>query len=113
MEIIERGHGGAVAAGFPGNDSDAKSDAKRRQSRRANVVAAADAVQRTGLSMAAEPRPDDAAAPRPPDFYVENGRVVFTAAHHLARGFCCGSGCRHCPYEPKHVEGNTKVTCPH
>ena len=26
------------------------------------------------------------------------GLFVFTAAHHLARGTCCGSGCRHCPY---------------
>lgn len=32
------------------------------------------------------------------DFYLENGRVVFTAAFHLRRGHCCGSGCRHCPY---------------
>ncbi|MBM3273757.1 MAG: hypothetical protein FJZ00_01290 [Candidatus Sericytochromatia bacterium] len=40
-------------------------------------------------------------------FYVENGRWVFTAAYHLDRGYCCGSGCRHCPYFPRHVEGNT------
>jgi hypothetical protein len=32
------------------------------------------------------------------DFYIENGRWVFTAAYHLKRGYCCGSGCRHCPY---------------
>lgn len=32
------------------------------------------------------------------DYYVENGRWVFTAAFHLKRGHCCGSGCRHCPY---------------
>jgi hypothetical protein len=32
------------------------------------------------------------------DYYIENGLWVFTAAHHLKRGFCCGSGCRHCPY---------------
>ena len=44
-----------------------------------------------------------------PDAYLENGLVVFTAAHHLKRGFCCGSGCRHCPYEPKHMAGNTSV----
>lgn len=23
---------------------------------------------------------------------------VFTAAYHLKRGACCGSGCRHCPF---------------
>jgi hypothetical protein len=26
------------------------------------------------------------------------GLSVFTAAHHLQRGTCCESGCRHCPY---------------
>lgn len=26
------------------------------------------------------------------------GLVVLTAAYHLARGQCCESGCRHCPY---------------
>jgi hypothetical protein len=28
----------------------------------------------------------------------ETGYVVFTRVAHLARGKCCGSGCRHCPY---------------
>jgi hypothetical protein len=32
------------------------------------------------------------------DYYVEDGRWVFTARYHLRRGYCCGSGCRHCPY---------------
>jgi hypothetical protein len=35
-----------------------------------------------------------------PDFYLdEYGRTVFTADYHLKRGYCCSSGCRHCPYE--------------
>jgi hypothetical protein len=34
-------------------------------------------------------------------YYLENGYVVFTEAHHLERGSCCGSGCRHCPYKKK------------
>lgn len=40
-------------------------------------------------------------APFPPsaaDFYMEGGAVVFTAQYHLRRGWCCGSGCRHCPF---------------
>jgi hypothetical protein len=45
-----------------------------------------------------------------PDWYFENGLLVYTAAYHLKRGSCCGSGCRHCPYEPRHVEGNTHVS---
>lgn len=51
----------------------------------------------------AEPCPEE------PDYSIENGLLVFTAAYHLKRGSCCGSGCRHCPYEPRHIEGNTKV----
>jgi len=34
----------------------------------------------------------------PGDFYFESGLMVFTATFHLRRGYCCGSGCRHCPY---------------
>jgi len=32
------------------------------------------------------------------DYYLENGNWVFTAQYLLKRGYCCGSGCRHCPY---------------
>jgi Family of unknown function (DUF5522) len=32
------------------------------------------------------------------DFYREGPYVVFTAAYHLKRGYCCNSDCRHCPY---------------
>ena len=28
------------------------------------------------------------------------GYLVFTAAAHWGRGWCCRSGCRHCPFEP-------------
>ena len=34
----------------------------------------------------------------PEDYYFEGPNMVFTAAYHLKRGSCCGSGCRHCPY---------------
>ena len=27
-----------------------------------------------------------------------SGNLCFTAAYLWARGSCCGSGCRHCPY---------------
>lgn len=42
-------------------------------------------------------------------FYEENGRIVFTESYHLNRGYCCGNGCRHCPYEPKSQRGNTSI----
>ena len=32
------------------------------------------------------------------DFYFDGPFLVFTAAYHLRRGFCCQSDCRHCPY---------------
>jgi hypothetical protein len=33
------------------------------------------------------------------DFYwAENGFRVFTEQYHLKRGYCCESGCKHCPY---------------
>jgi hypothetical protein len=65
----------------------------------------------TGQTAMPPPTPDkdDKAAPKQPDWYLENGMLVFTAAYHLKRGHCCGSGCRHCPYEPRHVEGNREV----
>jgi hypothetical protein len=35
----------------------------------------------------------------PDEFYVnEDGYVVFTEKYHLKRGYCCKSGCKHCPY---------------
>ncbi|MCB1859809.1 MAG: hypothetical protein KDI63_16160 [Gammaproteobacteria bacterium] len=36
-------------------------------------------------------------------FYWEGGLMVFTARYHLSRGSCCGSGCRHCPYDHENV----------
>lgn len=42
-------------------------------------------------------------------YYIENGKYVFTEEFHLKRGFCCGNGCRHCPYYPKHIKGNTEL----
>jgi hypothetical protein len=41
------------------------------------------------------------------DFYTEDGKKVFTEYYHKKRGYCCGSGCRHCPYTPRHVKGTT------
>jgi len=34
----------------------------------------------------------------PEDFYFEGPYMVFTAAYHTKRGYCCNSDCRHCPY---------------
>jgi Family of unknown function (DUF5522) len=32
------------------------------------------------------------------DYYTEGAVIVFTALYLLRRGYCCESGCRHCPY---------------
>ncbi|MCC5844413.1 MAG: cysteine-rich CWC family protein [Verrucomicrobia bacterium] len=32
------------------------------------------------------------------EYYFEKGRMVFTRDYLLRRGYCCGNGCRHCPY---------------
>ena len=32
------------------------------------------------------------------DYYMDGAYLVFTAAYHRKRGYCCGSRCRHCPY---------------
>ena len=36
-------------------------------------------------------------------YYNEDGYIVFTEKYHLDKGFCCGNGCRHCPYNYENV----------
>ncbi|MGI4833432.1 MAG: DUF5522 domain-containing protein [Janthinobacterium lividum] len=31
-------------------------------------------------------------------YHTPEGYLVFTEQYHHRRGFCCGSGCRHCPW---------------
>ena len=34
------------------------------------------------------------------DFYFnDQGYMVLTEKYHLEKGFCCGNGCTHCPYD--------------
>ncbi|MEP7373775.1 MAG: DUF5522 domain-containing protein [Chitinophagaceae bacterium] len=38
------------------------------------------------------------------DYYVnEDGLVVLTEKYLRERGYCCGNGCKHCPYEYEKV----------
>ena len=42
--------------------------------------------------------------PKGPDYFMnEDGFVVFTAKYLLERGYCCGNGCKNCPYDYKAV----------
>jgi len=43
-----------------------------------------------------------------PDYYFENGLMVFTEAFHRKRGYCCGNNCRHCPYGHEKVPDSKK-----
>ena len=45
------------------------------------------------------------------DFYKdpETSYYVFTKYAHLKRGKCCGSGCRHCPYNHENVSMDEKI----
>lgn len=46
------------------------------------------------------------------DFYFnDEGLMVLTRAYLLRRGYCCGNGCRHCPYgnSPEDRAGERRV----
>jgi len=45
------------------------------------------------------------------DFYREGAAIVFTARYHLRRGYCCASGCRHCPYADESGESLKETKC--
>jgi len=42
------------------------------------------------------------------DYYCEGPAIVFTAHYLLRRGYCCHSGCRHCPYETAKSEQSSR-----
>jgi hypothetical protein len=48
------------------------------------------------------------------DYYMEDNKLVLTGYYLTkVRKQCCGNGCRHCPYEPKHIKGNTALSDKH
>lgn len=39
------------------------------------------------------------------DFYLnKDGYIVLTEKYHLEKGYCCGMGCLHCPYQYQNVD---------
>lgn len=36
-------------------------------------------------------------------YYNDQGYIVLTEKFHLKKGYCCGNGCLHCPYEYANV----------
>ncbi|MBM3464683.1 MAG: hypothetical protein FJX76_21510 [Armatimonadetes bacterium] len=49
---------------------------------------------------------------QPDDYYIENGLYVFTERYLMRRGWCCGNGCRHCPYGYEKVPPQRRATLP-
>ena len=41
-------------------------------------------------------------------FYWDGELLIFTEAYHRARGSCCGSGCRHCPFDHENVPSGSE-----
>ncbi len=38
------------------------------------------------------------------DYYLTtDGLIVLTEKYHINKGYCCGNGCRHCPYNYENV----------
>ncbi|HTI11664.1 MAG TPA: DUF5522 domain-containing protein [Puia sp.] len=36
-------------------------------------------------------------------YYNQEGLMVLTEKYHLDRGYCCGNGCLHCPFNYDNV----------
>jgi hypothetical protein len=49
----------------------------------------------------------------PDEYYLSpEGYIIFTEKYHLKRGYCCQSGCRHCPWkdnDKKKKDGSSKI----
>lgn len=43
------------------------------------------------------------------DYYIKNGRVIFTAKYLEKKKKCCGGKCEHCPYVPPYEKDNTSL----
>ena len=45
------------------------------------------------------------------DYYLENGKIIYTEQYLKRRGTCCGgdNGCRHCPFDPINTIGTKKL----
>lgn len=52
----------------------------------------------------------DRADQRGQDGYIDpiTGYFVMTAGNLRRRGYCCGNGCRHCPYEGAERRGRAR-----
>jgi hypothetical protein len=42
-------------------------------------------------------------------YYNDEGYMVLTASYHQERGYCCGNGCLHCPYDYENVPQSRRL----
>ncbi len=88
--------------GGPGDGDDPGRDAARREplAERSLARPSADRLPADHPRYAQILRAHEQALRAGDDTYVDpaSGLVVLTAGYLARRGFCCGSGCRHCPY---------------
>jgi len=42
-------------------------------------------------------------------YYLDNGKIIMTELYHKSRGYCCGKGCRHCPFDPPNTLGTMEI----
>lgn len=66
-----------------------------------------DFVQNNPVKMAIPKQYHNAQLIEDIDYYIEDGKWVFTEWYHRKRGSCCGNGCRHCPYQ--HINVKSKL----
>jgi hypothetical protein len=43
-------------------------------------------------------------------YFLPDGRLVMTATYLLKRGWCCGNGCLHCPFDYINVKEPKRTT---
>lgn len=70
---------------------------KRSSNEEHRLATRSEAAERSAAT-SSQSVPEYAPEIGPEDFYYEGPYMVFTAAYHRKRGYCCNSDCRHCPY---------------
>ena len=45
------------------------------------------------------------------NYFNAEGYMVLTEKYHLEKGYCCGNGCKHCPfnYDAVHEPARSKI----
>jgi hypothetical protein len=88
--------------GEPRNNEDSARDASEKEPLAARPLSQphADRLPAGHPAYAQILRAHDEALREGADTYVDpaSGLIVLTAGYLARRGFCCASGCRHCPY---------------